>query len=94
MFLGDSSLRSSLDPLVFEDAADNNALNLGLVMASGIMSDYYMVERYLGTQSAPNAIVLVHTRGRYNRVSVKRLHDTLSSFTENHKLYFEHFQFF
>ncbi|MEE2903247.1 MAG: hypothetical protein VYC39_13015 [Myxococcota bacterium] len=89
-FLGDSSLRSSLDPLVFQAATDNRALNLGLVMASGVMSDYYMAERYLGTQSAPNAIVLVHTPRALQSGFSKALYTThFPSFTENHKLYFE-----
>ena len=88
VFLGDSSLRSSLDPLIFHTSSDNNALNLGLVMASGIMSDYYMVERYLRTQSPPNAFVLVHTPRALQSGFSKALYTThFSSFTENHKLY-------
>lgn len=66
VFIGDSSLRSSLNPKAFARASTHTALNLGLVSSSGFMSDYYVLEAYLQAHPAPRLFVLVHGFDVYN----------------------------
>jgi len=66
VFVGDSSLRSSLNPKAFRRASTYSALNFGLVSSSGFMSDYYVLEAYLQTHRPPRLIVLVHGFDVYN----------------------------
>ncbi len=66
VFVGDSSLRSSLNPKAFRRASNHSALNLGLVSSSGFMSDYYVLEAYLKTHPPPRLIVMMHGFDVYN----------------------------
>ena len=60
VFLGDSTLRSSVDPHHFEAITGSSAVNLGLVSNGGIYSDLLLLERWLDHHRAPRTVVLVH----------------------------------
>ena len=60
LFLGDSSLRSSLDPVLFQAITGSSAVNLGFVSHGGIYSDLVILDRWLDHHAPPRAVVLVH----------------------------------
>lgn len=66
VFVGDSSLRSSVNPADFLEASGHTALNFGLVSSSGFMSDFYLLQAYLESHPPPRLLVMVHGFDVYN----------------------------
>lgn len=63
VFLGDSTLRSSVNPHTFAAQTGHAAMNLATVSNGGLMSDLYLLEEYLAAHPAPRMVVLVHALG-------------------------------
>lgn len=63
LFLGDSSVRASIDPQRFEQLTGRRALNLGFVSNAGIIGDLYFLDAHLRRHAAPSVVVLGHAPG-------------------------------
>ncbi len=60
LFLGDSSVRASIDPKRFEALTERPALNLGFVSNAGLVGDLYFLDAYLARHGPPAVVVLGH----------------------------------
>ncbi|MFC1587916.1 hypothetical protein ACFL54_06385 [Planctomycetota bacterium] len=60
VFIGDSTLRSAVNPAVVEKHSGHAAINLGTVASSGLMDDYYLLRSYVVKHGAPKAVVMMH----------------------------------
>ncbi len=60
LFLGDSSVRASIDPRRFEALTNRRATNLGFVSDAGLIADEAFLDAYLDAHPPPSTVVLGH----------------------------------
>jgi hypothetical protein len=60
LFLGDSSVRASIDPQRFEALTNQRATNLGFVSDAGLIADEAFLDAYLSAHPPPSTVVLGH----------------------------------
>ena len=60
LFLGDSTVKTAIDPALFYDLTRIKAMNLGLTGNLVSYGDYAILKKYLDTHRPPKAIVVWH----------------------------------
>ena len=72
LLLGDSSLRSSVDPQLMQALTGRSTVNLGFVLNGEFETDHELFRRWLARRAAPKVVVLVHDPRVWNGAGMDR----------------------